>query len=68
MLDLAYDEDFRASVDFNVVMTGEREFVELQGTGEEHPFSRSALDDILSAAETGIVKLIAAQREVIKSL
>ena len=68
MLDLSYDEDFRASVDFNVVMTGEREFVELQGTGEEHPFSRSALDDILSAAETGIVKLIAAQREVIKSL
>ena len=37
MLDLCYDEDFRAAVDLNVVMTGAGEFVEVQGTGEERP-------------------------------
>ncbi|AKG35924.1 ribonuclease PH [Paenibacillus durus] len=65
LLDLNYDEDSKANVDMNVVMTGGGEFVELQGTGEERPFSRKELDDLLSLAEQGILELIAAQKEAL---
>ncbi len=65
LLDLCYDEDFRAEADFNVVMTGDGEFVELQGTAESAPFSRSRLDDLLAQAEKGIQAGLAAQRQAL---
>ncbi|WP_341281715.1 ribonuclease PH [Paenibacillus sp. FSL H8-0537] len=65
MLDLAYDEDSKAKVDMNVVMTGSGQFVELQGTGEDAPFSRKELSELLELAEGGIAELIAKQREVL---
>jgi ribonuclease PH len=65
LLDLNYDEDSKAKVDMNVVMTGAGKFVEVQGTGEESPFSRQELDGLLSLAEEGIQSLIAKQRDVL---
>jgi ribonuclease PH len=67
MLDLCYDEDAQASVDFNVVMTSKGEFVELQGTAEGRPFSREAIDDLLSLSEKGIRQLFTAQQEALKN-
>ena len=63
LLDLPYDEDSRAEVDFNVVMTGSGKLVEVQGTAEGEPFSREQLDDMVSLAEEGIGRLTAIQRE-----
>ncbi|GAA4842153.1 ribonuclease PH [Paenibacillus vulneris] len=60
-LDLNYEEDSKAKVDMNVVMTGLGKFVEIQGTGEEAPFSRQELDELLALAETGIQSMIAEQ-------
>lgn len=68
MLDLNYEEDFKAKVDMNVVMTGSGKFVEVQGTGEEAPFSRQELDDMLSYAEQGILDIIAKQKAVLGSI
>jgi ribonuclease PH len=65
MLDLDYSEDSRAEVDMNVVMTAAGRFVEVQGTAEGLPFSRSELDSMLLLAEDGIRSLHAAQAEVI---
>ncbi|WP_053367312.1 ribonuclease PH [Bacillus sp. FJAT-27245] len=62
VLDLNYVEDSSAAVDMNVVMTGNGEFVELQGTGEEATFSRAQLAQMLEAAETGLLELIEMQR------
>ncbi len=62
LLDLNYAEDSRAQVDFNVVMTGRGEFVEVQGTAEGHPFSREALDGLLDLAGQGIRQLLAIQK------
>lgn len=62
LLDLCYVEDSRAQVDFNVVMTGRGEFVEVQGTAEGRPFSREALDGLLALAEQGIRQLLAIQQ------
>ncbi|PLT46970.1 Ribonuclease PH [Paenibacillus pasadenensis] len=61
-LDLHYEEDSRAKVDMNLVMTGAGSFVELQGTGEEEPFSREELDRLLSLGEQGIRELIEIQQ------
>ena len=55
VLDLNYIEDSQATVDMNVVMTGRGEFVEVQGTGEEHPFSKEQLNSLLSLAEQGVL-------------
>jgi ribonuclease PH len=63
VLDLTYEEDARAEVDFNVVMTGSGKLVEVQGTAEGEPFSREDLDAMLSQAATGIDRLTAVQRE-----
>ena len=63
LLDLPYDEDSRAEVDFNVVMTGSGKLVEVQGTAEGEPFSREQLDDMVSLAEEGIGRLTEIQRE-----
>jgi ribonuclease PH len=68
MLDLCYDEDCNASVDFNVVMTSNGEFVEIQGTAEGKPFSRESVDDLLSMAEKGIQQLFQIQKEALKNL
>jgi len=68
VLDLCYDEDSRAEVDFNVVMTQEGDFIEMQGTAEGKPFSRTAMDEMLSLAETGIQRHLEAQRNVIQGL
>ena len=67
MLDLPYEEDSRAEVDMNVVMTGAGRFVEVQGTAEQLAFSRSELDSLLGLAEGGIATLLAAQTDVLAS-
>ena len=68
LLDLCYDEDFNASVDFNVVMTSQGEFVEIQGTAETKPFSKETIDSILSLAEKGIKELFQIQQAAIENL
>jgi ribonuclease PH len=65
MLDLCYEEDSTAEVDFNVVMTGEDEFVEVQGTAEHKPFSRAGMNDLLDLARAGILDLYEIQNEAI---
>jgi ribonuclease PH len=66
MMDLCYDEDAQAAVDFNVVMTSKGEFVEVQGTAEGKPFSREVINDLLSLAEKGIRQLFQVQQSVLK--
>jgi ribonuclease PH len=61
-LDLAYEEDSRAEVDFNVVMTGSGRLVEVQGTAEGQPFSRQELAELIDLAESGIRRLVDIQR------
>jgi len=68
MLDLCYEEDYRADVDFNVVMTDKQEFVEIQGTAEHRAFSREDTDALLGLADKGIQKLFQMQRQVLKDL
>jgi ribonuclease PH len=58
VLDLSYIEDSRAEVDMNVVMTSSGRFVEVQGTAEGAPFSKTELDELLSLAEHGIATLL----------
>ncbi|GAB6107904.1 ribonuclease PH [Fusibacter bizertensis] len=65
MLDLCYEEDSRAHVDMNLVMTGEGEYIEIQGTGEEKPFSRQQMNDLLALAEKGIIELIRHQNDAL---
>jgi ribonuclease PH len=62
LLDLCYEEDANAEVDFNVVMTGSGGLVEVQGTAEGLPFSRAQLDAMLDLASDGIAALTAFQR------
>ncbi len=65
MLDLPYEEDSRAEVDFNVVMTSSGRFVELQGTAEGEPFGRAAANQLIDLAEGGIRRLFALQLEAL---
>jgi ribonuclease PH len=65
MLDLCYEEDSTAEVDFNVVMTGEDAFVEVQGTAEGKPFSQEGMDQLIALARKGIVELFAKQRDAL---
>ncbi|MFT8322953.1 MAG: ribonuclease PH [Bacillus sp. (in: firmicutes)] len=65
VLDLNYIEDSKAEVDMNIVMTSEKEFVELQGTGEEATFSYVQLQSLLQIAQEGIEQLIQVQRDAI---
>jgi ribonuclease PH len=62
LLDLCYEEDSRAEVDFNVVMTAQHEFIEVQGTGEGGVFSRQTMDALISLAQQGIDELLAIQQ------
>lgn len=66
LLDLEYREDSRAEVDFNVVMTEDGEFVEVQGTAEGQPFRRERLLDLLDLAEGGIRDLLALQEQAVR--
>ena len=68
LLDLCYEEDFKAEVDFNVVMTDKNEFVEIQGTAEGKPFTREAADELLSLALQGIERLFRVQKEILRTL
>jgi ribonuclease PH len=65
MLDLCYEEDSTAEVDFNVVMTGEDAFVEVQGTAEGKPFTRAGMDELVDLARDGILQLFEQQRVAI---
>ncbi|APT85347.1 ribonuclease PH [Corynebacterium aquilae] len=60
-LDLPYEEDSRAEVDMNVIMTDSGQFVEVQGTGEAGTFSREQMNELLDAAEIGCRQLFEAQ-------
>jgi len=68
VLDLCYDEDCNAAVDFNVVMTSKGEFVEVQGTAEGKPFSKETIDSLLSLAERGIKQLFEIQQAALEKL
>jgi len=63
--DLAYEEDVRAEVDMNVVMSSAGQFVEVQGTGERGTFDRAQLDALLALAGSAIVELDAHQRRTL---
>jgi ribonuclease PH len=65
VLDLDYTEDVAASVDMNLVMTGDGRFVEVQGTAEGDPFVRGHLDELISLGEAGIRSLVQAQRDAL---
>lgn len=65
VLDLNYDEDSKAEVDMNVVMTGTGRIIEVQGTAEGAPFTRAQLDDLLDLAHKGIAQLIEKQAQVL---
>ena len=68
LLDLCYEEDFRAEVDFNIVMTDSGQFVEVQGAAETRPFSKEMLDGVLELAEQGCRYLFDVQEKVVGSL
>jgi len=65
LLDLTYEEDSKAEVDMNIVMTGKGELVEIQGTAERQPFSKSQMDKMLVLAEKGISQLTDIQKECV---
>jgi len=65
VLDLCYEEDSMAEVDFNVVMTAEGEYVEVQGTAEGRPFAREVIDELLNLAERGARELFELQNKAL---
>jgi ribonuclease PH len=64
MLDLCYEEDSKAEVDMNVVMTGSSRFVELQATAEQEPFDDQMMDRLIALARKGIAELVEIQKQV----
>lgn len=66
VLDLCYEQDSNADVDFNAVMTASGKFVEIQGTAEKEAFSREQLDALLKLAENGIKQVMRAQDTILK--
>ena len=66
LLDLCYEDDSNAKVDMNIIGTDDGEFVEIQGTGEEAPFTRSELNEILNLGEKGIKQMIQLQKDCLK--
>lgn len=66
MLDLNYEEDSRAEVDMNVVMTGGGKFVEIQATAEQEPFSEAQEKELLRLARIGVGGIVEKQREILK--
>jgi ribonuclease PH len=65
-LDLDYKEDSSAEVDLNLVMTDNSEIIEIQGTGEEAPFNREQLDDMLNIGSAAIADIIQKQKACLK--
>jgi len=65
VLDLCYEQDSNAQVDMNIVMNDKGEFIEVQGTGEQSPFSRDRLNNLLDLATKGNEKIIATQKEIL---
>ncbi len=68
VLDLCYEEDYRAAVDMNVVMTDKGRYIEVQGTAEGDPFDRNRLNRLLDLAATGIQQLNRIQREALDGI
>ena len=68
LLDLCYEEDSRAEVDMNIVMTGKGEFIEIQGTAERRPFAKEKMDKMLGLAQKGIEDLFSVQRKLVGDL
>ena len=68
LLDLTYDEDSQAEVDMNVVMTDSGKFIEVQGTAEKQPFSRTRMDDMMKFAKKGVDHLIKKQKTALKGV
>jgi ribonuclease PH len=68
LLDLSYEEDVRAQVDFNVAMTDKGKLVEIQGAAEGAPFSQETVPELISLASVGMEPLFQAQREAIQSI
>jgi ribonuclease PH len=68
MLDLAYEEDSRAEVDMNLVMTSGKKIVEIQGTAEQHPFDDAQLKKMMDFGRRGIESLIAKQQALLSKL
>jgi ribonuclease PH len=68
MLDLEYEEDSRAEVDMNFVMTGSGLFIEVQGTAERVPFSKEQMAQMTELAENGIRQIIERQKEIVGDL
>jgi ribonuclease PH len=66
LLDLCFEEDSRAEVDMNVVMTGNGEFIEIQGTAEGQPFTGGELQELLALAARGNDRLIVKQKEILE--
>ena len=64
-LDLCYEEDSQADVDFNVVMDGKGRFIEVQGTAEGEPYDRETLDALVDLAQAGIQELMKIQKTVL---
>jgi len=68
LLDLVYEEDVRAEVDMNIVMTGKGEFIEIQGTAEKESFDKAQMNMLLELAEKGIKELIDYQKKLLKDM
>ena len=66
LLDLCYEEDSKAEVDMNVVMTGAGQFVEVQSTAEQTPFDDAQLAAMLALAKKGIAELVEIQRQYVQ--
>jgi len=66
LLDLCYEEDARATVDVNIVMTDNGQFVEVQSSGEEATFSQGDLSGLIKLASRGIAELTAIQKKALR--
>jgi ribonuclease PH len=66
ILDLDFEEDCAAELDANFVVSGNGKFVEVQATGEEHPFTQEQLNEMMAMAKSGCEKLIALQRQALE--
>ncbi len=67
LLDLCYEEDSKARVDMNVIMTDQKAFIEVQGTGEDGSFTRNELNQLLDLAEKGNLELQKEQRKILEN-
>jgi ribonuclease PH len=68
LLDLCYEEDSKADVDMNFVMTGSGKFIEVQGTAESAPFTRRQMENMTEIAQQGIKELLKVQKQVLGSI